>query len=131
MTALPSWVTSATALAEVMFATDAGPPSADRLAWLAAEMADFADRIGVRSRLLLRSCTLAVDRGAPVMIGKLGPASRLPFDLREAALIKYEHGPLSLSLFALKAILAILWFEHPDSAAEAGFVDECMLEGGA
>lgn len=122
----PGWVTSATALAEVMFSTDEGPADPERLRWLSSELADFQDRIGLRSQLLLRSCTLAVDRGAPLLIGKLRPASRLPFADRERALVAYEHGPLSLSLFALKAILCILWYEHPRSEAEAGYDGEPM-----
>ncbi|MCA9515530.1 MAG: hypothetical protein KC635_11345, partial [Myxococcales bacterium] len=58
---------------------------------------------------------------APWLAGRLGPLERLPVSERVAALERLERSPLGLSVFALKATLAILYFEHPDAAAEIGF----------
>lgn len=128
---MSQWVYAAEKLAEVMFAAPDGPADPARLAWLSHELDDFVDRIGFRSKVLIRSCIIAVDKGAPVLIGRFGrSAHELSFQDRERALHVYEKSPLSLSLFALKAILCILWFEHPDSEAEAGYDGACLTGGG-
>ena len=42
---------------------------------------------------------------------------------------KVEHGPLSTALLAVKAVLCILYFEHPEAAKEIGAPFECLVAG--
>jgi hypothetical protein len=57
---------------------------------------------------------------SPPLIGRLPPLSRLPVAERCAALEKLEHTPLGLPLLAVKAMLCILYYEHPDSLRDMG-----------
>jgi hypothetical protein len=116
------------ALAEALFATLAGPPPADRLDWLVQDLDDFLGRSGARSRVLLRLSLLAVSVVAPLMVFRLQPLRALPLDRRTEALERFERSFFALPLFALKAILCVLYYEHPDAAREIGFDGACMVE---
>ena len=37
-----------------------------------------------------------------------------------------EETPLSLAFFGAKAVLCIVWYEHPDSAREIGWSSTCL-----
>lgn len=120
---------AARALAEALFATDAGPPPEERLEWLTRELDDFLARSGSRSRLLLRLSLLCVSVIAPFMIFRVGPLRALALDRRTEALERFERSRLALPLLAVKAILCVLYYEHPDAAREIGFDGACMLQG--
>ena len=117
------------ALSEALFHTDAGPPPAERTAWLADELDDFLSRAGPRARLVYRLCLLAVSVLAPLRIGRLPPFRRLDAATRTRALARMERSAaLGLAVLGAKTLLAILYYEHPDAAREIGFDGACMHE---
>lgn len=114
-------VESAAAVAEALFHDGKAPPPAARMAWLADELGDFLGRSGGRARLLFRLCLFVVSWIAPLLGGRCPPLRRLDVDRRLAILTRLEEGPLSAAFLGVKAILCILYYEHPDAAREAGF----------
>jgi len=42
-------------------------------------------------------------------------------DLRARALERMERSPLSLALFGAKALVSIVYYEHPDPARSIGY----------
>jgi hypothetical protein len=119
---------SVEALAEAIFCTEAGAPPRARLEWLSRELDDFVARAGARSRVVLRLSVTVVSIVAPLLVGKLGPLRSLSLAHRTEALERMERGSLALPLLAVKAILCILYYEHPDAAQEIGFDGRCMVE---
>jgi hypothetical protein len=124
----PRMLATVEALAEALFSTEAGAPPRERLKWLSRELDDFMARAGARSRLVLRASVLCIAVVAPLLIRKLGPLRSLPLAQRTEALERMESGTFALPLLAVKAILCILYYEHPDAAREIGFDGRCMLE---
>jgi hypothetical protein len=116
------------ALAEALFATDAGAPTGDRLDWLCAELDDFFARTGAKSRIVFAMSLFVVGILAPILIGRFRPLRALPLSERTHALDKMEQGKLSLPLLAIKAMLCVLYYEHPDAAREIGFDGQCMVQ---
>lgn len=120
---------AAYALCEALFSTRQGPPPEGRLAWLVDELDHFLSYAGARARLSFLLCLHSVDRMAPAVARKAGPLSSLPVGERLAAIERFERSPLGLSLFGAKAILCILYYEHPESLRDAGVEVSCL--GGA
>ena len=123
-------VQGAIAIASAVFATDAAAVSPERLSYLEREFEDFLARSGPRARLMLSSMIWLVVLVAPLLIGKLGPLGALSPGDRMRALDRLERG-FGEPLVAVKAILCLLYYEHPDAAREVGFDGECRLPGGA
>ncbi|GMV43025.1 MAG: hypothetical protein AMXMBFR64_47410 [Myxococcales bacterium] len=115
------WLRALYAVAEVMFAGDRGLPPPARLRWLCHDTQDFLRQIRGRGALVFRLALLLVSIVAPLFVLRPLPLRALSYERRCVALARYERSPLGLSLFVLKAILCIVWFEHPDSAREVGF----------
>lgn len=120
------FIRSARAAAEAIFITPAGPPSAQRLDWLCLEIEDFVARAGPNARLLLRLALLAVSVLVPWMVLRLTTLRRLPLSERMRGLSRLEQTPLAAPVLALKALLCVLYYEHPDAAREVGFDGLCM-----
>jgi hypothetical protein len=119
-------IRAARCVAEALFARESGPPPAARLDWMARDLGDFFGHVTLRARLLFRACVATVFWLAPLLVAKLPPLSRLPIDARIAALHRLERTPLSLALLGAKAILCIVYYEHPDAADEIGWDQRCM-----
>ena len=117
---------SARAVAETLFSTESGPPPASRLDWLEADLSDFFGHVNWRARGLFRACVFAITWIAPLLVGALGRFGSLPLPRRIEALERLERTPLALALLGAKALLCIVWYEHPDSAAEIGWDRSCM-----
>jgi uncharacterized protein (DUF2236 family) len=120
----------ARALAEALWSRDgaSGPP-ADRLAYFESDLSDFAFHLNTRARLLLLAGLATVTRVAPLLIGRFSRLGALPIDERIRAIHALERTPASLALFAVKAVLSIVWFEHPDNAREMGWDQRCLRAG--
>ncbi len=118
------------AVAETLFTTDAGPPPAERLAWLCTELDHFFSHAGPRSMRMYRLCLLAVSALAPVLVGRLPPFRGLPPAVRTRALERMERSPVALAVFGIKAILCIVYYEHPEAARAAGYDGGCLGGGG-
>lgn len=122
----PSLREAARAVAEAMFTRDDGPPSGASLDWLCAELDDFFRHAGARAALVFRACITAISWVAPWTVGRLVPFARLGAADRGEALARMERGPLALAVFGAKAILCILYYEHPSGARWAGYDGACL-----
>jgi len=118
----------ARAVAEALFSTEEAPPSAARLDWLTKELRGFVGHSGEDARRILALSLFAVTFVGPLLALKFGFVGR-PLAERRDILEKVEHGPLSTALLAVKAVLCILYFEHPDASKEIGGPFGCLVEG--
>jgi hypothetical protein len=114
------------AVAEALFATSAGPPPAERLEWLMLEIEDFLARAGPRTRLVLGLAVFAVSVLAPLGVLRFKALRRLPLGQRVHALRRLENSRLSAPLFAVKALLSLIYYEHPDAQRGVGFDGACL-----
>jgi hypothetical protein len=106
------------AIAEAAFSTEAGAPPAERIEWLRREYVDLMSRASSRGRFYFWAGALVVAVAAPLMIGKLARFRRLSLADRLQALRRFEAHSLGSILIALRAILCLLWYEHPQVARE-------------
>lgn len=115
-------------VAEALFSRQEGPPPKDRLDWLEHDLSDFFGHVTLRARLLFRACIATLYWLAPLTGGRWRTMGGLEtVEERVEAIEAIERTPLSLALLGAKAILCILWFEHPDSAREIGWDQRCRL----
>jgi hypothetical protein len=121
----PNTIRAIRAIAEATFATRTGPPPAARLEWLDGEVADFLARSGSRSRFLFAFMVFVVSAIAPLLIARLPPLRRLPLAERIVALSRLERR-FAEPLLAVKAILCLIYYEHPEAAREVGFDGACL-----
>lgn len=115
--------------AEALFSTDAGPPPPERLDWLCKDFEDFVERAGVRSRVVLSSGLAIANWVAPLTAKMVPPLGRLSIEDRCRALEATEGTPAGLPILAVKAILSLLYYEHPDALREIGVDRTCLTEG--
>ena len=114
------------ALAETLFTTSDGPPPAERLDWLVEDANDFIAQAGARARLVLWLCLTAISLLAPLFALRLAPFRWLSSETRTRALERMERSALGLAVFGAKAILCIVYYEHPDSARAIGYDALCL-----
>jgi len=112
-------------VAEALFAGPEGPPPSSRLDWLERDLADFFGHVTLRARLLFRACIATLFWVAPLLAGRFSSMARLTVDERIEALHRLERSFLSLALLGAKAPLSIVYYEHPDAAAEIGWDQQC------
>jgi hypothetical protein len=117
---------TARALAEALFTTGEGPPPAERLDWLVEDLDDLIGRVGTRGKLVFRLCLFAVSTIAPLLAFRLLPFRFLSSETRMRALERMERSPFGLAVFAAKALLCIVYYEHPDSARMIGYDGTCL-----
>jgi hypothetical protein len=123
----PRGLATTRAIAEAIFATEGGPPPGERLDWVIAELDDLLARAGAKSRLVFQLSLIAVSILAPLLAFTFASLRTMPLERRTHALEKLERNRLGLSLLAVKALLCIVYYEHPDAAREIGFQGECLL----
>ena len=119
---------NAVALAEALFATTEGPPTAERLAAMADDLDDFVRRAGDRARRSLVLCLLAVAWMVPLFLRRLGGFTALPLAERTEGIARMEASPLGVPFFGAKAILCVIWYEHPEAARHAGYDGVCLTQ---
>ena len=113
-------------LAETLFTTEEGPPPASRLDWLVDDLDHFFRHAGKRARFLYRACLLAVSVIAPLLVFRPPPFRGMPQAERMRALDRMERGAFGLAVFGAKAVLCILYYEHPDAARAIGYDESCL-----
>lgn len=123
----PRTLRAARVIAEALYSSDVGPPPPARLDWLERDLGDFFGHTSLRARLLFRACIATIFWLAPLFSGRFATMASLDTSARIDALHRFERTPLALTLLATKAIVSLVWFEHPDSAAEIGWNSECKL----
>lgn len=117
----------ARAVAEAIFSKGGEAPPADRIEWVIAELFDLLARAGGRAGLVLRASLFIVSWLGPVLIGRAPGIARLPLALRVRALERLERSALAAPLTGVKAVLCILYYEHPDAAREVGIDGLCLV----
>ena len=115
------WGRHVVAVCEALFATDDGPPPAERVQWVWTQIHDFSTRVGGMGVLAFRMSLFLLTWVAPLTIRALPPLRRLPVHKRIEALEQFERSAVGMSFYALKAMLCMMYFEHPDAAREIGF----------
>ena len=122
----PRTIRTMQAIAEAIFASEAGPPPEARIRWLCSEMDDHLAHAGASARTFLRAATFAVAAAVPYFARRPLPIERLSLKARIRALERMEESFAVAPLLAVKAVLCILYYEHPDAAREAGFDGTCL-----
>lgn len=120
---------TARAVAATLFTTEAGAPDAARLDWLCEDLDHFFAHAGARAKAGFALCLLAIAVVAPLLILRLSPFRALGASRRTEALERLEKSPLSLAFFGAKAILCIVWYEHPAADAAIGVEPSCLGRG--
>jgi hypothetical protein len=113
-------------VAEALFCREDGPPPADRLDWLCNDFDDFISQAGVRAQTIINAALMAVTWLAPLTIKQAPPLGRLGVAHRCRALGARGETELGRAVRALKALLSIIYYEHPDSMAEIGVDTSCL-----
>jgi hypothetical protein len=115
----------ARAIAEAIFLTESGPPPAERLDWLVNELEDFLARSGGRTRFVFGLAMFAAAFLAPIVSFRFRSLASMPVEERSAVLERLENvfGP---PVLAVKALLCVLYYEHPDAQKQIGFDAECF-----
>ena len=121
MVPIRGWGKHIVAVAEAMFTTHQGPPPADRIQWLWGELWDFSTRVGGLGVFALRMSLFFLTWVAPLYVLRLPPLRRLSVHRRIEAMERFERGFMGITFYALKAMLCMMYYEHPDAAQEAGF----------
>ena len=114
------------AIAEAVFSRNGRPPAAERLSWIEREMEDFLARAGFRSRLMFSSMVWHTTVLAPLLSGRFALLYTLPLPERVQAVARLERR-FSEPLLAVKALLCLVYYEHPDAALEVGFDGQCLV----
>ena len=104
-------------MAEALFA-DGDEVNTARIDLVIRDLDDFLGRAGARPRLIFALCVTVLSWFAPLWIGRFTTLSDLSLSERSRALHKAEGGLLGPPVLAAKAILCVLWFEHPDVSRE-------------
>jgi hypothetical protein len=116
----------ARAVAQAIFLRADGPPPEERLDWLATELEDFLARADSQTRVVFRLALFVVGVLAPLSIGRFRSLSSLDPSERARALARLEDG-FGPPVLAVKALLCVLYYEHPDAASEVGFDGSCLV----
>jgi hypothetical protein len=118
-------------VAEALFSPDGEAPDRERLDWLEEDFADFYARAHGNARMILRASLFALMYFAPLFALKFGTLATLPIRSRIEVLEKFEGSFLAPAALAVKAMLCILWFEHPVTQRETQTEPSCLGAKGA
>ncbi len=114
------------ALAKGLFDTGAGIPE-QRLDWMLQDADAFLSAAGPKTGTLFASVMVALE-SMPVLLGE-GPRrfSKLSPQAQARCLERLERSRLSMLIALPKAVLGLVYYEHPDASAETGYDGDCML----
>jgi hypothetical protein len=113
-------------IAEALFSTEAGAPDAARIAWVCADFRDFCSRASGRGRMIMLLSVWFLTWIAPFFVGRLSPLESLSIEKRAEALERVEASFLGFTALAPKAMLCMMWFEHPDTQRETHTETTCL-----
>jgi len=113
-------------IAEALFATEAGAPDPKRVAWVCADFADFVSRAQGRGRLVMLLSVWFLTWIAPLVVWRFGPLGALSIEKRAEALERVEGSSVGFIALAPKAMLCMIWFEHPDTQRETSTEVTCL-----
>lgn len=101
------------------------------MAWFITDIDDFVAHLNLRARWLFHLCIYAVSLLAPLVAGRFGTLAGLPLPARIAALEAFEQTPAALALFAARAIVSLVYYEHPDAAREIHWDQQSLVQANA
>ena len=114
-------------LLETFFATDEGAPPSDRVEEVLAEAEDFVRHSGPKLRFIFGVFLFLLNRVGPLLSLRFPSLARLPLGERIEVLTRMERGLTAGPVLAVRALLAIVYYEHPDAAALIGFEESCLV----
>jgi hypothetical protein len=109
---------------------DVTPPPEARVAWVTAEIDDFLARASGRSYAIVTLSLVVVSIVAPLLSRRFTSLASLTPSERVHALERFERSSFAPALLAVKALLAVHYYEHPDAAREVGYDGACMITPG-
>lgn len=121
----PQAIRAARTIAEALFSTGSVAAPAERVQWLMTELDLVLIQAGWRPGGFYRLGLFAVCWIAPLMIARPGPLWRLGIADRVRALRKLESSFAASLILGVKAILCLIYFEHPDAVRETGNDSSC------
>lgn len=122
----PSTIRAALAIADGVFSRDGRGPPPDRMTWLERELEDYLARAGGTARLMLSCMIWLVTLVAPLLLGRAALLGSLSTVDKVRALTKLEER-FGEPLLAVKAMLCLMYYEHPEAAREVGFDGNCLV----
>lgn len=127
---LPRWSHAPIrSLARALFDRGSGIP-ADRLEWMIQDLGDFMAGAGPKTRTAFLLNILVLDLLAPVLRRKLGRLRSLPPEDTVALLEQLDESNLAILLPLPKAMLALIYYEHPEAIRETGYDALPLITGG-
>ena len=120
-----SW---ARAVAEGILATEEGAPDPKRVEDVVEDFLDFIARAPARGRWIMILSLFALVWVAPLFVARMPTLDGLDVDKRAEALDRVEKSVLGPAALAPKAILCLLWFEHPATRAETHTEVTCLQQ---
>jgi len=96
--------------------------------WMGRETEDFLARCGGQSRFFFSLMVWLVSLAAPLLSGRFALLGSLHLEDRVLALENLERR-FAEPLLAVKAILCLIYYEHPEAGREVGFDGECHVPG--
>lgn len=102
------------------------PPDA-RVRWVDQELDDFLARASRPSYAIVIGSMWLVSLIAPLFLRRFNVLSALSLADRVRALEAVEASVFAPALLAIKALLSLHYYEHPDAAREVGFDGACLL----
>lgn len=117
------------AFAEALFHTAEGPADPSRIAWLVEDYVAFVRVASGNARAVQSLCLFALARLAPLVAGRFSRFAALDVATRVQVLERFEATPFGPAALGVKAILCMIWFEHPDTMRETRTEPTCLLGG--
>ncbi|MCC7386755.1 MAG: hypothetical protein IT384_33275 [Deltaproteobacteria bacterium] len=115
----------AVGLAESLFDRGQGLPP-ERVRWMLDDLADFLGHAGHKTELFFL-ITLFLIEYLPPLFGRFSRMSRLPLPARVAYLERLDRSRLAALIALPKAMLGLIWYEHPESLLETGYDHQPLL----
>ncbi len=118
---------AARAFCDALYSSDdLNPAPQDRMDWLQGELDHLLCRASWRSGGVYKLLLLLICFVAPLHLGRPLPLWRLSVPDRVRALRAMERGPLASVVLAAKAIICMIYYEHPAVAQECGYTGGSM-----
>jgi hypothetical protein len=114
------------ALARGLYDRGQGVPE-ERAAWAVNDLGSFLEHAGRRTSLLLAVATLVLEWCPLFFIGAFSRMSRLSNERLSRYLERFDRSRLALVLMLPKALLSLVYYEHPDAIRETGYDGQCLL----
>lgn len=114
------------ALALGLFDRGQGVPET-RIDWMIEEVESFLEHAGSRTAWIFLFALAVLELFPLLLLGEFARMSRLSPLRRAEYLERFDRSRLAIVLALPKALLAIVYYEHPDAVRETGYDGGCMI----